>query len=78
LDDFASSFEAGRYLDTIGFVSFNPQKGNFEHVFVDANRASIAQSLGMLEDEYPTHDGKDLSAYIAWTLEHAGANEVIG
>lgn len=78
LDDFASSFEAGRYLDTIGFVSFNPQKGNFEHVFVDANRTSIAQSLGMLEDEYPTHDGKDLSAYIAWTLEHAGANEVIG
>ena len=28
LDDYATSFEAGRYLDTIGFVSFPVQKQN--------------------------------------------------
>jgi 2',3'-cyclic-nucleotide 2'-phosphodiesterase (5'-nucleotidase family) len=78
LDEYASSFEAGRYLDTVGFVSFDPRKGNFEHVFVDANKASIAQSLGMGIEEYPTQDGKELTEYIARTLNHAGANEILG
>lgn len=78
LDEYSVSFEAGRYLDTIGFVSFDAKQGNFEHVFVNANKASIAQSLGMSVDEYPTQDGKDLSEYINRTYEHAGANQILG
>lgn len=78
LDSYSTSFEAGRYLDTIGFMSFNSKQGDFEHVFVNANKASIAQSLGMKEDEYPTQDGTDLSEYIERTFEHAGANAILG
>ncbi|KAL7511698.1 hypothetical protein ACHAXN_010492 [Cyclotella atomus] len=78
LDEYSTSFEAGRYLDTIGFVSFDVERGNFDHVFVDANKASIAQSLGMSSDEYATQDGKDLADYIQRTFEHAGANQILG
>lgn len=78
LDDYSSSFEAGRYLDTIGFVSFHLKKASLEHVFVNANKASIAQSLGMAESEYPTQEGKELSEYINRTFEHAGANDIVG
>jgi len=78
LDPRSSSFEAGRYLDTVGFVSFDIAKGGFRHVFVDANRVSLAQSLGMSVDEYPTEDGKELTSYIQRTLEHAGANVILG
>jgi len=78
LDEYSISFEAGRYLDTVGFVSFDVKQGKFEHVFVNANKASIAQSLGMSVDEYLTQDGKDLSEYINRTYEHAGANQILG
>ena len=78
LDAHSSSIEAGRFLDTVGFVSFEPMSGSFEHNFIPANEASLARSLGMSVDEYPTHDGKDLSDYIARTLDHSGANEIMG
>ncbi|KAL3783619.1 hypothetical protein HJC23_004985 [Cyclotella cryptica] len=78
LDDYSSSFEAGRYLDTIGFVSFDLKNGSFQHIFVNANKASIAQSLGMGETEYLTQEGKELSEYINRTFQHAGANEIVG
>lgn len=78
IDEYSTSFEAGRYLDTIGFVSFDSKKGNFDHVFVNANKQSIAQSLGMSIDEYPTQDGEDLTYYITRTFEHAGANQILG
>ena len=78
LDSHSSSLEAGRYLDTVGFVSFHLLQGKFQHVFIDANEESLSQSLGMDVEEYPTEDGKELSLYIERTLEHAGANEILG
>ena len=78
LDAYSSSIEAGRFLDTVGFVSFEPKSGSFEHNFIPANEASLARSLGMNVNDYPTHDGKDLSDYISRTLDHSGANEIMG
>jgi hypothetical protein len=78
LDAHSSSIEAGRFLDTVGFVSFEPISGSFEHNFIPANEASLARSLGMSVDDYPTHDGINLSDYIARTLDHSGANEIMG
>lgn len=78
LDNLSNAFEAGRYLDTIGFISFDMKEGNCKHIFVNANKASIAQSLGMRIDEYLTDEGKELTTYIDRTFDHAGANHVIG
>ena len=78
LDEYSTSFEAGKYLETIGFVSFDVKNGSFQHIFVDANKESIAQSLGLSAENYPTADGIELSAYIQRTFEHAGANRIIG
>mmetsp|Transcript_18538 Transcript_18538/g.33161 ORF Transcript_18538/g.33161 Transcript_18538/m.33161 type:complete len:835 (+) Transcript_18538:135-2639(+) len=95
LDDYATSFEAGRYLETIGYVSFHPGvAGSSEHVFIDADRISLGQSLGMsasveeeanedesVDDDYPqwmTEDGMELSRYIRRTVEHAGADRILG
>jgi len=78
LDSHASSIEAGRFLDTVGFVSFEPKKGNFAHNFIPANEKYLAQSVDMSVDEYHTHDGKELSEYIARTIEHTNAGHVVG
>lgn len=95
MDDSSSSFQAGRYLETVGFLSFDPRVANStEHVFVDANRASLAQSLGavatkggdegggggdnVVDDDFATEDGAKLSRYIRRTMDHSGANEALG
>ena len=78
LDTHSSSIEAGRYLDTVGFVSFDPKRGDFKHNFIPANEMYLAQSLNMTVDEYSTNDGKDLSEYITRTIEHAGGNHILG
>lgn len=89
LDEYSSSFEAGRYLDTIGYLSFDPQVANsMEHVFINANQLSLAQSLGTTVEEatndnnnntFPmTKDGLELSQYIQRTLDHSGANTIVG
>ena len=81
LDERASSLEAGRYLDTVRFVSFNVATAGSRtlgHVLVDGNKASLAQSLGMGVEEYPTRDGVELSEYVGRTMEHSGANEILG
>ncbi len=78
LDSHSSSIEAGRFLDTVGFVSFEPKKGNFAHNFIPAKEDYLAQSVDMSVDEYHTHDGKELSEYIARTFEHTNAGHVIG
>jgi len=78
LDSHSSSIEAGRFLDTVGFVSFEPKQGSFAHNFIPANEMFLAQSLDMSVDEYHTHDGKELSDYIARTFEHTGAGQILG
>lgn len=78
LDSHSSSIEAGRFLDTVGFVSFEPETGSFAHNFIPAKEEYLAQSVDMSVDEYHTHDGKELSEYIARTFEHTNAGHVIG
>ena len=75
----------------VGFVSFDPGAAeSTEHVFVEANRESLAQALGQSqpvnddagdedEDFYPsTKDGAELSRFIQRTMDHSFANEVVG
>jgi len=88
LDLFSSSVEAGRYLDTVGYVSFDPQVANsMEHVFINANKGSLVQSLGLSNgdanlnggnDSLSTKEGMELSQYIQRTMDHSGANEIVG
>ena len=56
LDQSAESFEAGRFLDTIGFVSLDVvdhDTTRFSHRFLDANQESLHEVLVM---EYRNHD----------------------
>jgi 2',3'-cyclic-nucleotide 2'-phosphodiesterase (5'-nucleotidase family) len=55
LDDWSTAFEAGRYLDTVGFVSFrmnqtaeNGTSSNlFHHEFLDAKVETLQKRLGV-------------------------------
>ncbi|VEU38597.1 unnamed protein product [Pseudo-nitzschia multistriata] len=71
LDDHSESFEAGRFLDTIGFVSFDANTrttqatngsnnnrqsdSNFRHRFLDANKQSLLQTL--MRSSHLSHGG---------------------
>jgi len=90
LDEFSRSFEAGRYLDTIGFVSFPTHPGirgqaqqgipamNFSSVFIDASVDALADQLGIAADELWTEEGAELSHFIGKTREKMGLTEEIG
>lgn len=81
LDPFSTSFEAGRYLDTIGFasLSFNASSANFDHVFIDADVKVMKDMLGMPESEsIETESGRELTELIVSTQEKLGLNQVIG
>jgi len=89
LDANSVSLEAGRYLDTVGFVSFPIKKKNesivvprndsftfFQHVFLDANRDILKDTLGM--DDMTTSSGSALSSLIEETRQDLGLNEIVG
>ena len=86
LDPLSTSFEAGRYLDTVGFVSF-PIKETasaagenasdlFRHVFIDANVKVLQETLGV--EKLRTESGNELSTFIQHTQEEMGLKEHIG
>jgi hypothetical protein len=90
LDDWSTSFEAGRYLDTVGFVSF-PNKTSvsvgkekngdelFYSVFMDANKKVLAGHLGLDDGkQMQTHNGKDLTEFIGETRAKMGLLDEIG
>ena len=77
LDEKSVSFEAGRYLDTIGFVSFTTL-GDFSHLFLDANVPLLASTLNLAQTEFLTPDGKKLSDMIYETQYDAGFLNVLG
>jgi 2',3'-cyclic-nucleotide 2'-phosphodiesterase (5'-nucleotidase family) len=91
LEDLTVTIEAGRYLDTIGFVSF-PTKENvrrdnasalFNHKFIDTNQKVLFQdTLGMssstTEQAVMTSNGKQLSEFITLTRQQLGLDEVVG
>jgi len=90
LDNWSTSFEAGNYLDTVGFVSFptkstvssgkvNETENVFQTVFLDGNKKVLATVLG-LDDEkdLQTENGKELSEFIDNTRLKMGLMEEIG
>jgi 2',3'-cyclic-nucleotide 2'-phosphodiesterase (5'-nucleotidase family) len=92
LDDNSVSFEAGRFLDTIGFCSFpltrkegdmtNMISGDtatrFPHVFLDTNRKSLAKVLGISPFDLPTVSGMSLTDKIHQTQESLGLMQLVG
>ena len=88
LDELSSSFEAGRYLDTVGFVSF-PNKYTvetistgsasalFQHEFIDPNRERLKETLGMADD-FTTPYGQEVGEFIQNTREELGLEKKLG
>jgi 2',3'-cyclic-nucleotide 2'-phosphodiesterase (5'-nucleotidase family) len=89
LEDLTMTMEAGRYLDTVGFVSF-PGKESvrsanssslFHHKFIDTNQKVLFQdTLGskVSTEQIMTPNGKQLSDFIATTRKQMGLDEVVG
>jgi hypothetical protein len=83
LDENAMSFEAGRYLDTVGFVSFPTKKtvtdnatDSFQQVFLDANVNTLKSTLGV--DDMTTSSGSALSSLIRQTQKALGLHKIVG
>jgi 2',3'-cyclic-nucleotide 2'-phosphodiesterase (5'-nucleotidase family) len=81
----SASFEAGRYLDTVGFCSFpnrataEASGGNvtslFKYEYLDANVDLLKETLGGTELE--TENGVALSTFISKVQKEMGLEEVI-
>jgi len=81
MDSFSTSFEAGRFLDTVGFtsLSFNASSANFEHKFIDGDIEDMKELLGMAQsDSFETEAGKNLTNLIVATQEKLGLNVRLG
>lgn len=94
LDDLALTFEAGRYMDTVGFVSFPMKKSLivghqnqnatattvFGHRFLDANRKVLFEdTLGYARaEDGETEHGKALSEFIDDTRTKLGLEQEVG
>ena len=85
VDEASTSFEAGHYLDTVGFVSF-PKFTNeilgvnvtnqFQHVFIKANTNTFKNILQV--DSLDTIEGLELSQFILSTRKNMGLFDVLG
>eukprot|EP00466_Bigelowiella_natans_P005698 jgi/Bigna1/77256/fgenesh1_pg.46_\ len=94
IDDYAVSYEAGHYFDTVGFISASlttvPAAGGgsviipptFAHVNVDANRAVLASRCGYPLNGTGFHTSTGLKVLIKERIKQARArlrlDEVIG
>jgi len=89
LDSHSTSFEAGRYLDTVGFVSFpirnkmntvdqraKTVENIFYHNFIEGNVSSLKRTLNV--DVLETSSGRDLTAQITKAQEELGLFEIVG
>jgi len=76
------SFEAGHYLDTLGYVSFDiPTPGDpvaFEYEFVDANMEALYNFTGVPAASFQTPLGESITEAISDTVEKLGLKEVLG
>jgi len=89
LEDLSMTFEAGRYLDTVGFVSL-PSKDSilekknttsvFGHKYLDASKKVLFQdTLGFeTAEEAKTKDGKEFSDFIDHTRAKLGLDRELG
>ena len=83
LDLRAASFEAGHYLDTIGFASFAldgaSTRTSFAHVDIDANVAAMAAAAGLAGPlSLPTRAGRALSERIVHVASSLGLDTLLG
>ncbi|KAL3905391.1 MAG: hypothetical protein SGILL_009696 [Bacillariaceae sp.] len=88
LEDLSMSFEAGKYLDTVGFVSFpkaesvrsDNSSSLFQSVFLDTNRKVLFEdTLGYSKySEGETHNGQALSEFIHTTRTQLGLESEVG
>ena len=88
LDNMSTSFEAGRYLDTVGFVSFPKQSkvddsynqtSALKHVFLNASKENLGMALGINRiNEMTTDNGRELSEFIYTTRANMGLTKTLG
>jgi 2',3'-cyclic-nucleotide 2'-phosphodiesterase (5'-nucleotidase family) len=90
IDPLSKAVEAGKYLDTIGFVSFpNLQSVEmippgddsidlFQHVFLDANVNMLKYALDESGKGFATTDGQALQEFIQQTQNILGLDKVLG
>lgn len=85
LDNAACSFEAGHYLDTVGFASFPKQRNvssdtaSFQHVFIDANVDKFKALVGLQSgDRFLTEEGAALTEQIERAGRSMGLSQVFG
>ncbi len=93
LDSFSESFEAGRFLDTVGFVSFdihnddsesNSYDASFRHEFIDGNVDTMNTILGgdpavsSAPKSFITPNGKQVMEMIESAQENLGLFETLG
>jgi len=80
LDNFSTTFEAGRFLDTIGFASLSFKDDNvlFEHEFIDGNVDAMKVSLGTASESFETEKGRELKTLIQTTETRLGLNKEVG
>jgi 2',3'-cyclic-nucleotide 2'-phosphodiesterase (5'-nucleotidase family) len=84
LDDWSTAFEAGCYLDTVGFVSFPTKRTTetassvklFHHVFLDAKVETLQKRLGV--PKLKTENGQALTDFILETQHKMGLRRVVG
>lgn len=76
VDQHSTSFEAGHYLDTIGFVSFDKNGTNFQHVYIEANVDALQSIIGV--DDIMTENGTKVQSMIHAAQEEMGLLDTIG
>ncbi|KAI2510929.1 hypothetical protein MHU86_3550 [Fragilaria crotonensis] len=76
IDKYSTSFEAGHYLDTIGFVSFDTNGTNFQYEFIDASVDRLRSILGV--DDIMTENGTEVQSMIHKAQEELGLLDKVG
>ncbi|GMH82114.1 hypothetical protein TrVE_jg12982 [Triparma verrucosa] len=81
LDDFSSTFEAGHYLDTLGWISFSADTSSptwFDFQYVDANLDELYNFTGTDASTFDTDLGLEISSAIEATVEELGLRTILG
>jgi len=83
VDDHAASLEAGKYLDTVGWVSFPiaaaaPESTWFDYEFIDATKDALAIAAGVTRAAFPTLAGDLFREEVAIARAALGLDTVLG
>jgi len=81
LDDYSSTFEAGHYLDTLGWISFSADPTTptwFDFQYIDANLEELYNFTGTTEDTFDTDLGLSISSAIEATVDELGLRAILG